>query len=274
MGFISLLCIVFLQNTTLETNRHLLPIAQLPEKLVGMRIAHLSDLHLTQSWIETDRIIAAVAKTKPDLIVLTGDIIDRSAIVERSDLATLARQLQHIAPVFAVSGNHETSSGQLKQWQEVLTSAGVTVLNNRGEIFYYNQQPLLIVGLANPYSTDKVKLSNDQKGLTTLLLAHRPEKFERYLTDNADIRPDLVFSGHTHGGQICLPIIGAIFVPDQALFPKYSAGIYQHPAEKGADGTAEKIHYLVLNRGIGNTGSAIPLRINSVPEIIVVDLVQ
>lgn len=278
-GFISLFSLLFLQNTTLETNRYPLPVNNLPEKLIGLRIAHVSDVHLTHNWIETDRIITAVRKTKPDFIFLTGDIIDRSAIVEDCDLGLLSSELSQIAPTYAVSGNHETSSGQLKQWQEILIQSGVTVLNNQAVVVEFNHEPLLIAGVANPHSTNKIVLLPEQQGLPTFLLAHRPEKFERYLTDNVNLNPDIVFSGHTHGGQVRLPFVGAIFVPDQKLFPKYSAGIYQESSIINSNDNSEedtdksyKTNHLVLNRGIGNSNKSIQFRINSVPEIIIVEL--
>ncbi len=89
-----------------------------------------------------------------------------------------------------------------------------------------------------------------------VLLSHRPEAFEDYVSENID----LVLSGHAHGGQFRLPIIGGIVAPNQGLFPKYDAGIY-----------SENYTTMVVSRGIGN--SIIPIRFNNRPEIISVELI-
>ena len=85
----------------------------------------------------------------------------------------------------------------------------------------------------------------------TILLSHRPEKFESYV----DQPLDLVFTGHAHGGQIRLPFIGGIVAPSQGWFPKYTDGLFE------AGETT-----MVVNRGIGN--SVFPLRVFNRPEIV------
>ena len=89
----------------------------------------------------------------------------------------------------------------------------------------------------------------------TVLLSHRPELFETYVENNID----LVLSGHTHGGQIRLPVIGAVVVPDQGFFPKYDAGLFK-------SGNTN----MIISRGLGN--SLIPIRINCRPELVIVTL--
>jgi predicted MPP superfamily phosphohydrolase len=89
----------------------------------------------------------------------------------------------------------------------------------------------------------------------TILLSHRPELFELYVESKAD----LVFSGHAHGGQFRIPFVGGLIAPNQGLFPKYDAGIYE-----------EGNTTMVVSRGIGN--SIVPFRINNRPEIVLAEL--
>ena len=97
-----------------------------------------------------------------------------------------------------------------------------------------------------------VRMQSDQY---TVLLSHRPELAVVY--DRYDV--DLVLSGHAHGGQFRLPLIGGLYAPDQGLFPKYTAGVYEM-----TDLT------MVVSRGLGN--SIFPLRFNNRPEVVVVTL--
>ena len=89
----------------------------------------------------------------------------------------------------------------------------------------------------------------------TLLLSHRPELFDTY----ADHDIDLVLSGHAHGGQFRLPLIGGLVAPDQGLFPKYDAGLY-------SEGNTS----MIVSRGLGN--SIIPVRFNNRPEVVLIEL--
>ena len=95
----------------------------------------------------------------------------------------------------------------------------------------------------------------DEEDGYTILLSHRPELFEVYAENNID----LIFSGHAHGGQFRIPFVGGLIAPNQGLFPKYDAGIYE-----------EGNTTMVVSRGIGN--SIVPFRINNRPEIVLVEL--
>ena len=89
----------------------------------------------------------------------------------------------------------------------------------------------------------------------TMFLSHRPELFDVYVEEEVD----LVLTGHAHGGQFRLPVIGGLVAPNQGLFPKYDSGMF-----------VEDDTHMIVSRGIGN--SIIPLRINNPPEIVVVKL--
>ena len=98
------------------------------------------------------------------------------------------------------------------------------------------------------------ELADDQAGYT-ILLSHRPELFDTYVSGEID----LVLSGHAHGGQFRLPFIGGLYAPGQGFFPKYDAGMY-----------SKETTSMVVSRGLGN--SIIPLRFNNRPEIVLIEL--
>ena len=180
----------------------------------------------------------------------------------RTDIAAalgFAKDAVTIAPVYYVTGNHETAlpQQQYEQLMEGLETAGVTVLANDAVTVTYHGEEITVVGLSDPASMAASRLSRltDKEERYVILLAHRPDFFEEYAEGGAD----LVFSGHAHGGQFRLPFIGGLMAPDQGLFPKYDAGLYR-------DGNTS----MVVSRGLGN--SIIPFRINNRPEIILVEL--
>ena len=144
--------------------------------------------------------------------------------------------------------------------------SGVAILHDRAVQLIKNTESIQLAGLDDPDFTDRaplqqsmIKTKINNMNLTDnycVLLSHRPEAFEDYVSENID----LVLSGHAHGGQFRLPIIGGIVAPNQGLFPKYDAGIY-----------SENYTTMVVSRGIGN--SIIPIRFNNRPEIISVELI-
>lgn len=268
-GFI-FLCLIFImllvhgynENRSLDVDELTIRLPDLPDNLDQLKIVHLSDIHFPKNRIDPNQLIKETQKADPDVIFLTGDLIDRSASIEDVPLAELIRNLSQIAPTYSVSGNHETSSRQLDQWNDIMTKNGAVLLENDIHIATLSGEKIAIMGVKDGNQTSMIPLSEDIKELPVLLLAHRPEFFSSYTTDNPDIQPDVTFSGHAHGGQIRLPFIGGLFAPGQGFFPKYTSGVYS--SSQNAD------QKLVVCRGIGN--SLFPLRINNKPHFIVITL--
>lgn len=144
-----------------------------------------------------------------------------------------------------------------------MISAGVIVLHDESIVIEKDGQTIQMIGIDDPdfsyIAADKIvstKLETmDIKEGFTLMLSHRPELFDSYVENEID----LVLSGHAHGGQVRIPLIGGLIAPDQGLFPKYDAGVY-----------SEGNTTMVVSRGIGN--SVIPIRINNRPEIVLIEL--
>lgn len=268
-GFI-FLCLIFImllvhgynENRSLDVDELTIRLPDLPDNLDQLKIVHLSDIHFPKNRIDPDQLIKETQKADPDVIFLTGDLIDRSASIEDVPLAELIQSLSQIAPTYSVSGNHETSSRQLDQWNDIMTENGAVLLENDIHIATLSGEKIAIMGVKDGNQTSMIPLSEDIKELPVLLLAHRPEFFPSYTTDNPDIQPDVTFSGHAHGGQIRLPFIGGLFAPGQGFFPKYTSGVYS--SSQNAD------QKLVVSRGIGN--SLFPLRVNNKPHFIVITL--
>ena len=252
-------------NTALEMNRITVTSAALPEDFSGYRIAHVSDLHNAQMGKENEKLIELLKAAEPDMIAITGDIID-SKNTDIDISIQFVTEAVKIAPCFYVTGNHEAWVAQsvYAELEQQMQEAGVTVLHDSEILLERNGAFVSLIGMDDPdYAAQKLgSLNVDQqiKKLTAtenyiILLSHRPELFQHYC--EAEI--DLVLSGHAHGGQFRLPFVGGLVAPDQGFFPEYDAGQY-------SDGDKN----MIVSRGIGN--SIIPIRFNNRPEVVLIEL--
>ena len=254
-------------NAALEVNEFEIVSDRILQDFDGFRISQVSDLHNARFGEDNAKLIEMLSQTEPDIIVLTGDLIDsRNTNVEVA--LDFARQAVEIAPVYYVSGNHESRVTAYMDLKMGLGNAGVIVLENQKVEITRGQEYITLIGIDDP-SFRESYLFGDAAGVAeqvigdlqeasdgyTILLSHRPELLDVYV----DTEMDLVFSGHAHGGQFRLPFVGGLVAPNQGFFPEYDAGQF----------TEEKTT-MIVSRGIGN--SIIPVRINNQPEIIVATL--
>lgn len=254
-------------NTALEVNTYEIQSERLPQSFDGFRIAQISDLHNARFGEGNHKLIELLSQTHPDLIVLTGDLIDsRNTDIEVA--LAFARQAIKIAPVYYVSGNHEARVGEYGALKRGLAEAGVSVLENQKVQITREGECITLMGINDPsFRTDYLfgdeesvarqailDLQEESDGYT-ILLSHRPELFDLYV----EAGMDLVFSGHAHGGQFRLPFLGGLVAPNQGFFPRYDAGLF-----------SEATTAMIVSRGLGN--SIIPLRFHNRPEIVVATL--
>ena len=266
IAFVAIVIWIAWGNSALMVNEIKITNDKIPQSFEGFRIAQVSDLHNAELGKDNNKLIEKLNECEPDIIVLTGDLID-SNHTNLEVALSFARKAVKIAPCYFVTGNHEAWVGS--QYEELKTSlenAGVTVLQDEAIELNYGDECIQLIGLNDPDFSERdsflsesileTKLSqvNISNGFT-ILLSHRPEHFNVYQNKNID----LVLSGHAHGGQFRLPFLGGVIAPNQGLFPKYDAGIYTE------NGTT-----MIVSRGIGN--SIIPVRINNRPEIIIIEL--
>ena len=229
-----------------------LAIRNLHPVLEGLTMVQISDVHLypmTQPELVKKSVIMANA-LNPDLVVLTGDFVwqDLDAIFE---LAPILAGLDAKYGVFSILGNHD-------YWldADVITrameSAGLPVLINQGLSIQQGKGSIFVAGLDDGWS-GKPDLDETLDGANSsepvILLCHEPDLADRYSLDG---RVDVQLSGHTHGGQIRLPGIGALVLP--YLGRKYDIGLYR---------VNEMLLY--TNRGLGVISE--PVRFNCPPEI-------
>lgn len=242
---------------------------KIPDGFNGYSIVHISDLHNKSFGKNQEYLLKKVRIAEPDIIVITGDLVDRRKY--NLDIAMkFIDGAMKIAPIYYVSGNHEAWSKDYKNISQRLLDYGVKILDDNKVALKEGKYEIEILGLSDPgFLTSNylegTDLSKPKKELSKLsddstfqiLLSHRPELFDLYTDENIDI----IFSGHAHGGQFRIPLIGGLVAPDQGLFPKYTSSAY-----------VQNQSTLIVSRGLGN--SIIPVRIFNRPEIIKVTLLK
>lgn len=267
IGLISLISyIVFKGNTTVGTSYYEVTSKRLPASFNGYKIVQLSDLHDAMFGENHKDVVDIVKEINPHAIFITGDFIDRNRYdLEQSIL--LVKELQHVAPIYYVTGNHEIATNDTARIKEALLELNVRVLSDEADIITSDKgEKIAIGGIEDPLNSpfdDKVAVeqsiatafSSIPEEMFSILLSHRPEQFDVYVENKVD----LTFSGHAHGGQFRIPGVGGLVSPGQGFFPKLTSGVHEK------DGSQ-----LVISRGIGN--SIMPLRLFNKPEIIVVTL--
>lgn len=274
IGLLILLAVIIIsiifcvwQNNSIVISKYEYVNSKIPVEFNDFKIVQISDLHNKKFGEHQEKLLKKVRSASPDIIVITGDLIDR----RKYDLDTAMEFISgavEIAPVYYVSGNHEAWSGKYSTIKDSLESKGVHVLDNSEFELSKGNSTISICGLSDPdFLTSEYKDGTDVSGTTKqlkswadnenfkILLSHRPEIFDLYCEN----KMDLIFTGHAHGGQVRLPFVGGIVAPDQGVFPQYTSGSYRKNASE-----------MFVSRGLGN--SVVPIRVFNRPEIVVVTL--
>lgn len=254
-------------NFTIAESHFTITDKNIPESFDGFKIAHLSDIH-GKTWGR--QTIEPITEFDPNIIVITGDLID-SSTADFGEIEAWLGEITEIGPVYFITGNHEAWHPEYEVLEELLLENEVTVLKDEAMTLTSSGEEIGLIGLVDPaFLTEsnmfnehefimdaKIKELVDGKDTYNILLSHRPELFAVYVNNAIDF----VLSGHAHGGQFRLPLIGGLVAPDQGFFPEYTAGLYEEEGTK-----------MLVSRGLGN--SIIPVRFNNRAELIFIELVN
>jgi predicted MPP superfamily phosphohydrolase len=229
------------------------PIPDLPADLEGLRIGQLSDLHRS-AWVEEDFIRASASRLmdlKPDLIALTGDFISHSAKFGASAAAALAH-LSAPLGVYGCLGNHDITHDP-ENLMRCLDEVGIRVLQNRSTAVFHRSSTFWLCGVDDA-RRGRPDLHSATEGVPPdafkLLLCHEPDFADRAEPHGFPLQ----LSGHSHGGQIVLPVAGRLITPPGGT--KYPKGL-QRVERSGM--------WVHTNVGLGVIG--LPIRFNCPPEI-------
>lgn len=252
---------------------------KLSDEIGELKIVHLSDFHKGAYGLPFDLIYTFVKEQNPDLIVLTGDMVEGQELENKVqsffdvESIQLMAALSGVAETYYVMGNNDYFKSEYAQrsYERLLIDAGVHILKDRTTEITYKGQKISICGINDPVydiesglsSKEITRRSLDEASIPlkddtlNILLAHRPEHFDLYQTYGYDI----IFAGHTHGGQFQILNQPVTKIPGQSFPAKYVNGKYE-----------ENNKYMIVSRGLGT--SNIHLRINCPPEIGIITLIQ
>lgn len=257
---------VLVEPECLKVRRYDMPIQDLPEPLNGLRIMHIADTHYGPfvSLAYLERAVAQANALQPDLVALTGDYVHRSRSAVVPGIGVLGGLRSRLGTL-AVLGNHEYWEGA-EACREALRGIGATLLDNAHvyltpEGFGDTVLPgktLCMAGVGDLWENEVSfyrALENVPLDLPSVVLSHNPDAAE---IAEPGYRVDLMLAGHTHGGQVRFPIIGAP-ISTTAYGSKYIGGLCYGP------------HFpVIVSRGVGLAG--IPIRLGVPPELVLITL--
>jgi len=227
------------EQRLLLTRKKTIYLENLPADFDGYHVLQISDIHHKKMGKQNRRIVKKAQQLKPDIIVITGDLVSRDE-KNFDDTAIFLHHLRQIAPVYLCLGNHELDlpPGTYHKLLQIIRKSGCHLLDNASVTIRKNKM-LRLVGASlchsvyrdenhgfrnlEKYTLEKLTKEIHPKHYCTILLAHNPFFLDIYAAWGAD----LVLSGHIHGGIVRLPFVGGLLSPERKFFPKYSKGLYQ-----------------------------------------------
>lgn len=250
-----------IEPSWIGTNRIDIQHPLIPQSFRNFKIVQFSDTHIgfQMDFKDLERVVNKISQENPDMIIFSGDLVDNLlTFFEYEEIILILASLEAPYGKYAVYGNHDHGGWGTEKYRHIMESAGFRVLRNEAvPIKNGNDDEILLAGvddamLGNPDLAKTLKDARDER--FTILVSHAPD-----LADEAASLPvHFQISGHTHGGQIKLPLFGPLITPPYG--EKYVEGLYSINGD----------FILYVNRGLGTT--RLPYRLLSRPEITVYTL--
>ena len=240
------------------------------------KVVFLSDLHNERYGKDNEKLLFAVKKQTPDLIVIGGDMLVGKTNASTKVAEAFVSRLTEICPVYYANGNHEqrmkvypeTYGTMFQEYKEKIEKRGVTFIENTCADINWDGCQIKIHGLeipvqyykkfrkqALPVDVVREQIGEPELNCYNILLAHNPTYVSTYLEWGAD----LILSGHFHGGVVRIPKFGGIITPQWHMFPKYSGEL-----------TKENERYVVVSKGLGT--HTFKIRFLNPAEVVVLHL--
>lgn len=228
----------------------------------NLKVVQFTDTHLGEffSLEQLEKVVEKINSENPDIVVFTGDLMDNASKYQKVyDIASVLEDINAEIGKYAVYGNRDYGGGAVREYENIMEEAGFKVLVNSSDDIIFNNKNIKILG-----ADDALMGSYDYKSTTkniknedvNILITHEPDLIDDFF----DYPIDLALTGHSHGGQVYIPLYGP--AKKTALAEKYTKGIYNMENERETQ--------LYVNSGIGNT--KLPFRLFNIPQIAVFNI--
>lgn len=224
----------YIATSGLITNEIVINDNNIPTSFDGLKIVHFSDLHYTRIITKerVNDIVEEINLINPDIVVFTGDLVDTDKTLTEDDKDFLIEALSTINSTYgkyAIYGNHDIANN-LENIIDIYNKSNFKILDNDYDIIYSKNNDKIFVGGLNSVSHELEDInkvmsyydSNDSTNTYNIILLHEPDYADNIVNSYDNI--NLILAGHSHGGQVRLPIIGALYTPQNGH--KYVKGYY------------------------------------------------
>lgn len=202
----------------------------LPKEFYGIKIVQISDIHYknTTNKKELEKIVSEINKLKPDIVLLNGDLLSKNIKYTEKDFKDIINTLNKIKAnigSYAIKGEEDLG---FKNWEQIINDSNFINLNDKYEEIYYNGiNPILLIGISSNYKNDHIKEEInsiyeklDKNYKFSILMLHEPDFIDKINYNKFN----LIFAGHTHKGQVYIPLIGGIL---KNKYSKYNKDFYK-----------------------------------------------
>ena len=209
----------FVSTKGLIIKEHAIKSNQLPKDYDGLKLVQFSDLHYGSTVFEKelDTLIETINDQNPDIVIFTGDLVEEKVELTNTEIENLIEKLNKIevtADLYAIKGNHDYSSDY---FDTIFEKTNFKVLKNESDLVYYKSStPIRFVGIdddlrGTPNFEEAFKRNEEEELPYTILLIHEPDQIDKIKDDYPEY--NITFAGHSHLGQVRVPILGALYTP-------------------------------------------------------------
>lgn len=217
----------YISTSGLIIKEHKIYNSNIPDSFHGTKIVHVSDIHYGRTILkeELNKLVTSINELKPDIVIFTGDLIDKDTNLKEKDRKIIIKALNKIDTTinkYAITGNHDY---QFEEYTSILLESNFINLDDNYDIVYNKSyEPIMLAGLKT-YLSSKKSMDDRMLNINTyisdnkdngpkfrILMMHEPDLIDDVQVDNFN----LVLAGHSHNGQVRLPIIGATILPAKA----------------------------------------------------------
>lgn len=224
----------YIATSGLVTNEIVINDDNIPTSFDGLKIVHFSDLHYTRVITKerVNDIVEEINLINPDIVVFTGDLVDTDKVLTEDDKNFLIESLSNINSTYgkyAIYGNHDIANNS-ENIIDIYNKSDFNLLENEYDVIYSKNNDKLFIGGLNSVSHELEDINkvmsyydtNDNTNTYNIILLHEPDYADNIINSYDNV--NLILAGHSHGGQVRLPIIGALYTPKNGH--KYVKGYY------------------------------------------------